>query len=86
MKQALELPTNTLRAGFNELFKDVWVITLPKKLADGEAEVGVILIRVDGDPTERLEMFVETDGDKYMQKVVEACLGMGIGTLLSYIL
>ena len=84
MKQALELPTNTLGAGFDKLFRDVRVVTLPKKLADGEAEVGVILIRVDGDPTKRLEMFMEMDGDKYMKKVVKACLGVGIGPFLSY--
>jgi hypothetical protein len=86
MKEALESPTNTLGAGFDQLFRDVRVVTLPKKSADGEAEIGVILVRVDGDPTERPEIFVETDGDKRVKRVVEACLGVEIGPFLSYML
>jgi hypothetical protein len=55
-------------------------------MSSGEAEVGVILIRVDGDPTERLEIFVETDGDKCVKRVVDACLSVRIGPFLSYML
>jgi len=86
MKRALEQPTNTLGMGFDDLFTDVRPVALPKKTPDGEAEAGVILVRVDGDPAERPEIFRETNGDKRVKKVVEACFGLKIGPFLSYVL
>jgi hypothetical protein len=86
MKRALEQPTNTLGKSFDDLFTDVRPVALPKKTPDEEAEAGVILVRVDGDPAERPEIFRETDGDKRVKKVVEMCLGIHIGPFLSYVL
>lgn len=60
---------------------------MPKNNPDAEAEAGVILVRVDGDPSERPEIFRETDGDKRVKAVVEACLGLNnIGPFMSYAL
>ena len=74
-RQALRSPTNTLEIGFHELFRDIQVVTLPKKSTDGEvAEAGAILVRVDGNPIERPEIFVETNGDKRVKGVAEVCL------------
>ena len=86
MKQALEQPANTLGKTFDDLFTDVRPVALPKQTPDGKAEAGVILVRVDGDPAERPEIFRETDGDKRVKKVVEMCLGIDIGPFLSYVL
>ena len=60
------------------MFIDVRPVVLPKKPPGGEAEAGVILVRVDGDPVERPEFFRETNGDKRVKTVVEACLGLTI--------
>ena len=61
-------------------------VALPKETPDAEAEAGVIFVRVDGDPSERPEIFRETDGDKRVKAVVEACLGSNIGPFMSYAL
>ena len=72
-RQALGSPTNTLEVGFHELFRDIQVVTLPKKSTDGEvAEVGAILVRVDGNPIKRPEIFVETNGDRRVKGVADA--------------
>jgi hypothetical protein len=86
MKRALKQPINTLEKSFDDLFIDVRPVVLPNKTPGGEAEAGVILVRVDGDPVERPEIFRETNGDKRVKKVVEACLGLTIGPFLSYVL
>ena len=82
MKVLLESPTNTLNASFDEMFSDARPISLPRKSQDEDDDVGVILVRVQGDPDERPEMFRETNGDKRVKKILEECLGVEVGPFM----
>jgi hypothetical protein len=82
IKQALEKLPNFLGLGFDDLLRDVRGVALPKKLPDEKTEGGIILVRVEGDPLERPDMFRETD--KRVKQVLEERLGVEIGPFLSY--
>jgi hypothetical protein len=84
IEQALEKLPNSLGLDFDELFRDVRGVALPQKSADEKTEGGIILVRVEGDPLERPDMFRETAGDKRVKQVLEERLGVEIGPFLSY--
>lgn len=61
--RTLEQPINTLGKSFDDLFTDVRPVALPNNNPGDEAEARAILVRVEGDPVERPEIFTETNGD-----------------------
>jgi len=75
MAELVNLPTNTLNVTWEEVFRDAQPISLPRGSADEDDNMGVILVRVEGDPAEGPQLFRETDGDKRVKRMVEEHLG-----------
>jgi hypothetical protein len=70
-----------LNATFQEVFRDVRVITLKS------GEPALFLIRADGDPTAHPNLahyFAENAGDQRVKAVLEQCLGLKIGPFEGY--
>jgi len=56
---------------------------LPRGSDDEDDNMGVILVRVEGDPAEGPQLFRETDGDKHVKRMVEERLGVDLGMFMT---
>ena len=83
MAELVNSPANTLNVTWEEVFRNARPINLPRGSADEDDNMGVILVRVEGDPAEGPQLFRETDGDKRVKRMVEERLGVDLGMFIT---
>jgi hypothetical protein len=82
MAELVNSPTNTLNVTW-EMFQDARPLSLPRGSADEDDDMGLILVRVEGDLAEGPQLFRETDGDKRVKRIVEEHLSVDLGTFMT---
>jgi hypothetical protein len=80
MTNIISEPPNSLNASFDDIFSDSRPIALPFGSEDEDDNMGVILVRAQGEIETTPNAFEESEEDVMVKKVVEERLGFNIGS------
>jgi hypothetical protein len=83
MAEMVNTPANRLDVTWDEMFRDARPVEVPGRSTDEDDNVGVLLVRVEGDLAEGPELFRETNGDRLVKALVEERLGVDLGPFLT---